>query len=146
VKPDTTLAIRFDPALYKGSVRFTGKMAVAALVVLALALVTAPSALAKLPPSGKYGCVVLSPSIEIANQYLGDLKIRGNLYKINRSKWAKMVRTGGRRFRFKGGPWKRLFKGYWERINSVLTPGKIIIEIELTELDSGFESSYCTKE
>lgn len=114
------------------------------MVVAALfTLVAAPEALAKLPPSGKYGCVLTSTE---PDQYLGDLKIKGNEYRVNKAKWGKLVSTGGRKFKFKGGAWAGLFRGEWERVASVLEPGKKITEIELTEVESGFESSYCTKE
>jgi hypothetical protein len=118
-----------------------GKTVVALLAAAALILVPAQAALAKLPPSGNYGCVLAS-----ANQYLGDLKIKGNRYKINKSAWGEMKNPKGNKIRFKTGAWKNLFRGEWERAKSVLEPGTYIVEIELTELESGYESSYCTKE
>ena len=125
---------------YKEGMRIR-TLAVAALATMALTLVLASPAMAKLPPSGKYGCVLAS-----ANQYLGDLFIRGERYRINRSRWGTLVDKGGRRFKFKGGAWRGLFRGFWERVDSVLQPGKKITEIELTEIKTGYESSYCTKE
>ncbi|HEU5143408.1 MAG TPA: hypothetical protein VFU04_09655 [Solirubrobacterales bacterium] len=113
----------------------------ALLVVALMTLALASPAAAKLPPSGKYGCVLAS-----ANQYLGDLTIKGDRYKVNKSAWGKMANPKGKRVRFKSGAWKGLFRGEWERAKSVLEPGKYIVEIELTEIESGFESSYCTKE
>jgi hypothetical protein len=110
---------------------------------LALTLALAPAANAKLPPSGKYGCVLVLPE---SSQYLGDLKIRGSEYRINKSKWGKLVDKGNHKIKFKTGAWKGLFRGFWERVDSVLEPGKKITEIELTEIESGYESSYCTLE
>lgn len=114
---------------------------IALLAMTTLALGLASPATAKLPPSGKYGCVLAG-----VNQYLGDLVIRGQRYRVNRSKWGTLVDKGGRRVKFKSGAWKGLFRGFWERVDSVLQPGKKITEIELTEVESGYESSYCTKE
>jgi hypothetical protein len=116
-------------------------LAAALLAMMALTLGLASPAMAKLPPSGKYGCVLAS-----ANQYLGDLIIRGERYRINRSRWGTLVDKGGRRIKFKSGAWKGLFRGFWERVDSVLQSGKKITEIELTEVESGYQSSYCTKE
>lgn len=110
----------------------------ATTLLVSLALPT--TAAAKLPPSGFYECVLAS-----ANQYLGDLKIDGSRYKVNRSKWGEMKNPSGRKIRFKSGAWKGLFRGEWERAKSVLEPGKYIVEIELTEIESGYQSSYCTK-
>jgi hypothetical protein len=111
----------------------------AAAALLASLALPAPAA-AKLPPSGFYECVLAS-----VNQYLGDLTIKGDQYKVNKSAWGKMTNPSGRKIRFKSGAWKGLFRGEWERAKSVLEPGKTIVEIELTEIESGFESSYCTK-
>lgn len=121
-------------------------MAGALLAAAALLLAFSPAASAKLPPSGKYGCIIDSPSIYEPDQYLGDLKIKGNEYRINKSQWGKLVDKGNHKIKFKTGAWKGLFRGFWERVDSVLEPGKKITEIELTEIESGFESSYCTKE
>jgi hypothetical protein len=121
----------------------SGKLTATLLVAMTLGLVWAPAALAGLPPSGKYGCVLTSTE---PDQYLGDLKIKGNEYRVNKSKWGKLVDKGNRKVKFKTGAWKGLFRGFWERVDSVLDPGKKIVEIELTEIESGFESSYCTKE
>lgn len=114
---------------------------IASLIATAALLLALPaSAGAKLPPSGFYECVLAS-----ANQYLGDLKIKGDRYKVNDSKWGEMKNPGGRKIRFKSGAWKGLFRGQWERVKSTYEPGTVIVEIELTEIESGFESSYCTK-
>ncbi|HEX2096893.1 MAG TPA: hypothetical protein VHF50_05930 [Solirubrobacterales bacterium] len=109
-------------------------MFVASLAALALLFALPAGAAAKLPPSGKYGCTLLS-----AGQYLGDLKIKGDRYKVNDSAWGKMTNPSGRKIRFKTGAWKGLFRGTWGRPEST-------VEIELTEIESGYESSYCTKE
>lgn len=118
----------------------TAPRVVLALVVLAATLVPASAAAAKLPPTGFYECVLAS-----ANQYLGDLKIKGDQYKVNDSRWGEMKNPGGTKIRFRTGAWKGLFRGEWERAKSVLEPGKYIVEIELTEIESGYQSSYCTK-
>jgi hypothetical protein len=127
-------------------VRGTGKIAVALLLAMALCMALVPTALAGLPPSGQYGCTLVTPSFEEPDQYLGDLKIKGNEYRINKSRWGKLVDKGNHKIKFKTGAWKGRFRGFWERVDSVLEPGKKITEIELTEIESGFESSYCTKE
>lgn len=121
--------------------RPAAKPLVTLLAVAATALALASPAAAKLPPSGKYGCVLAS-----ANQYLGDLTIKGDRYKVNKSAWGEMKNPKGKKIRFKSGAWKGLFRGEWERAKSVLEPGTYIVEIELTEIESGYESSYCTKE
>ncbi|HYP56257.1 MAG TPA: hypothetical protein VEQ41_08170 [Solirubrobacterales bacterium] len=111
----------------------------AATALLAALALPAPAA-AKLPPTGFYECVLAS-----ANQYLGDLRIKGDKYKVNKSAWGKLANPSGRKIRFNSGAWKGLFRGEWERAKSTYEPGKTIVEIELTEIESGFESSYCTK-
>jgi hypothetical protein len=123
-------------------VNSTGKRIASLLVAVGLlvSLVLPTSAAAKLPPTGFYECVLAS-----VNQYLGDLKIKGDQYKVNDSKWGTMKNPSGRKIRFKSGAWKGLFRGEWERAKSVLEPGKYIVEIELTEIESGYQSSYCTK-
>ncbi len=115
-------------------------------LVVAVALMLAPTAAAKLPPSGKYGCVLVTPSIEEPDQYLGDLRIRGDEYKVNRSAWGKMTNPSGKKIRFKTGAWKGLFRGQWERGKSSYEPSGYFVEIELTEIETDFESSYCSKE
>jgi hypothetical protein len=115
-------------------------------LVLAMALMLPPAASAKLPPSGKYGCVLVTPSIEEPDQYLGDLKIKGNQYKINRSAWGTMTNPSAKKIHFKTGAWKGLFRGHWERGKSSYEPSGFFVEIELTEIETGFESSYCNKE
>lgn len=117
-----------------------GKTVASLLAAVALLLALPATAPAKLPPSGFYECVLAS-----ANQYLGDLKVKGDQYRVNDSRWGTMRNPSGRKIRFKSGAWKGLFRGEWERAKSVLEPGTYIVEIELTEVDSGYQSSYCTK-
>jgi hypothetical protein len=127
-------------------VRRPGTIAATLLAALAMTLMLAPAASAALPPSGKYGCVIPSVSIEGEDQYLGDLRIKGNQYKINRSAWGTMTNPSGKKIRFKSGAWKGLFRGHWERGKSSYEPSGYFVEIELTEIESGFESTYCNKE
>lgn len=98
---------------------------------------------AKLPPSGKYGCANYSYSPPL---FIGNLKVSGSRYKVASSRWGKILNPKGSKLKFRRGPWQGLYRGRWEKVDSVLEPGKKIVEIELTEIKSGYESTYCTLE
>jgi hypothetical protein len=116
-----------------------GLKSVATAVVVVLGLWLAPVASAKLPPSGKYGCTH-------DGSFFGNLRVDGKRYKKDRSKWGKMVDRGGHKIRFKSGIFKGEFRGYWEKVDSVLQPGKKIVEIELETIEDNFTRTYCTLE
>jgi hypothetical protein len=112
-----------------------------ALLIGALATVLAlpAPASAKLPPSGLWECVILPPEIGTPSIYLGDLRIKGDKYKVDDSGWGKMKSPGGRKIKFTTGVWKGLWRGEWERTSTG------VLEIALTDIKENFETAYCTK-
>lgn len=109
-------------------------LAVCASLALAVPLAAAAPAAAKPPPRGKYGCS------NYATGFAGNLFImRDNRYRVDDSRVGRF-RDVGRRLRFRSGVWKGLFRGKWERTEN----GEI--EISLTSIESGFESTYCVLE
>ena len=103
------------------------------LAALATVAIAAPPASAEAPPRGKYGCTV-------GGIFGGNLFIlSGNRYRVNKSKVGKF-RMNGRKMRFPSGAYKGLYKGKWRRTSDGT------VEIALTSLESGFESTYCDLE
>ena len=107
-------------------------------------LTLTPAAQAKSPPKGDYGCTYSTYS---GTYYAGTLNILSKTrYSVNKKKKGDYT-TNGKRIRFKTGDYKGLWRGKWERVESVLRPGEWghVIYLRSIKDPDGTYSLNCTR-